>query len=281
MYIPTEPLAGKDPFYDLESSFDRSFWVSQRLRAPYPLKNYSFRPASSGSNPVPLIYIDPRDMTKRLDVVFGESWNVQVISQKMNVVNIPFTPRRDDNSFSAPVLKSLKKEEEEGLATGESLLRQVVSELGKPFRNFLRSRAESKTGLYCTVGVELGVDKGFFKASRTNVGESVCENFKVDNLFTSAYSQAIKRAATLFGIAEYLYHIKLSPQPFSYKDGWSKEVKIPVEKMNNALKEARFYGICEETLEEIEDWRVAAYSMDTYGKVLGKKFLSENNMLPK
>jgi hypothetical protein len=281
MYTPTEPLAGRDPFFDLENSFERSYWVGQRLRAPYPLKNYSFRPATSGSNPTPLIYIDPRDMTKRLDVVFGESWNVKVVSQKMNVVNIPFTPKRDDNSFSNPILKALKKEEEEGLDPETSLIRQTLSEIGKPLRNFLRSKAESKTGLYCTVGVELSVDRGFFKASRTNVGESVCENFKVDNLFTSAYSQAIKRAATLFGIAEYLYHIKLQPQSYSYSGGWAKEVKIPVEKMNNALMEARFYGICEETLEVIEDWRVAAYSMDTYGKVLGKTFLAENNMLPK
>jgi hypothetical protein len=124
-----------------------------------------------------------------------------------------------------------------------------------------------KKGLLTGVTAEIHVHRGDLKGIFSNVGEKN-PNDNADNKLTASWAQAFKRAATMMGIGTFLYCIKLPDQPYDKSTRNFSNFQFPSDEvMEKALKDTGFLGLCEETGEKVP-WKVAAYSMDQFGKVL-------------
>lgn len=124
-----------------------------------------------------------------------------------------------------------------------------------------------KNALLTGVIAEIRIHRGDLSLSVSNVGEKN-PNDNADNKLTASWAQAFKRAATMLGIGTFLYCIKLPDQPYDKGTRGFSNFQFPSDEiMEKALKDTGFLGLCEETGTKVP-WKVAAYSVDQFGKVL-------------
>lgn len=210
--------------------------IHNRLLAPFTPDQLEVRPgatSSDGSKALPLFYIDAATVIQRLNQVIGFG------------------------NYS--------------ITTGPILLANEYSDVfsGKyPNRQLDRV----KQGLLVATSVTITIDiPGILTTSSSNVGEKGHDESGY-NKVTSAFAQALKRAASQLGIGAYLYNLKT---PF-YKPYDSKTKKFtgnvtPTdEELTKALIATGFKLACEETGSALT-WLDCARSLEYTGKILCKE----------
>jgi len=117
------------------------------------------------------------------------------------------------------------------------------------------------------IGISISLLMGDSWVTRSNVGEAE----KKSEVMTTAYSQAFKRSAVLFGLGRYLYDIDLPSFPYDRFKGFEyKKIFESVEfseAVKQALKNSGFEFRCEVTGEEV-DWKIASMTVAKMGRVL-------------
>jgi len=113
-----------------------------------------------------------------------------------------------------------------------------------------------------TIGIRIGEDNW---VTRSNVGEAE----KRAEAMTTAYSQAFKRAAVLFGLGRYLYDMDLPLYPYNRGFDTNKIFQSPEfdAAVKKALEASGFEFKCEETGQKV-DWKTASLTVAKLGRVL-------------
>lgn len=227
---------------DFDNLTEHDRWkVEQRLKAPFPPHDMELRPGRmnyKNFTAKPLVYIDPRSVAKRLDLVFGSGcWGVS---------DIGVTAALDE-----------KYEAVKDPLSGDKTVRD-------------------NKGLFVGSTCTITVNKGKYQTSVSNVGDKSLKD-PLDNKLTGSQAQAFKRAATLIGVGAYLYDLKLDDLPTKQINGVRMFPPMPAVELielfenNNLIQKSLrangFLGICEVTGEEIP-WTMAAVTMDRFGMIL-------------
>lgn len=224
----TKTVDSKHPIDDAQPTSELEL-IHQRLLAPFPVSEMECRPGATFSGKAkPLFYVDPRAYAKRLNQVLGID-GWSVITQD--------------------------------LVMGAETTEQTRWD----FQTKSRIKEGTKSGLLVGVVVEIQVHTKHLKKTVSDVGEKGVEAAS-ENKLTSAFAQAFKRAATHLGVGAYLYYIGIEPQPYSKDSGFPFN-SPPDDKMEEALRDIGFKSTCEITGKRVR-WKVAAYSMHHFGKIL-------------
>lgn len=220
-------------FYNLDQkSLDV---LENRLLAPFMPNDTDFRPGRSvgNYNYVPLIYLDPRAVSRRLNLLFGiGNWSVQT----KNLVA---------EYDRATVGKRGEQEIKEGLLVGCSC--DLVIHAG----NFKAT--------YSNVG-----DQCMLNTPDNKFTSAWAQAFK-----RSAGIMGI--GAYLYEVGD-IPPLKANMGRFDLSAVEKRNYLDNDDICNQALKKAGFKSICEETNKDI-DWIEAAYSMQEFGRVLSKTYI--------
>lgn len=140
--------------------------------------------------------------------------------------------------------------------------------------NYNTKETSTKSGLLVAATVEIAIHTPYLTCTVSNVGEKGLDE-QGHNKATSAWAQALKRAATSLGVGSFLYYMGVK-KPFPLqgtgrvKGFWDIE-KLPLDDfIPAALKECGFRSICEVTEQEVP-WRIAAQAVHYTGRVLCKE----------
>lgn len=127
---------------------------------------------------------------------------------------------------------------------------------------------DSEEGILVGCVVTIDVHHPLFRKRVSNVGERSMDEPNY-NKVTTAYAQALKRAASLLGVGAYLYNLDV-PELWPY-DRVKKfgDRTAPPELVEQALKDVGFRFLCEETGERIS-WETAALSIHKFGRLLSR-----------
>lgn len=224
--------------------------IQQRLLAPFPTSTLDLKPLDGSlkdSKAVPYCYPDIRAVTDRLTAVLG-SENLQINVDNPTMIPYPATVRKKNPA------NYKDKSQPEYLELEETHFKSFVS-------------------------VSISAKMGDEWVTRSNVGEAE----KKSESMTTAYAQAFKRAAVLFGVTRYLYDIKLpsfayTNFKFDYNAVFNSQIFS--DQVTASLKASGFLFKCEVTGETV-DWKTAATTVTHLGRVLcadeAKKIIQANN----
>lgn len=218
--------------------------LHQRLLAPFPLAYLETKPMVFGKGSAkPGLYLQPRDYQKRLTQVFGpDRWSCETTLLSME---------RDKKEYSK---KTPDSDQKVVYKVKEALMVAATVDITVTFPN-------GRTKLV------------------SNSGESSMDID--DNKVTAAWAQAFKRACSLLGIGEYLYHLPLPMLPYKNSSFNSKDLNEAISVGTpQALATVGFRGLCEGCEEQLE-WQKAANAMNFLGRIICRSCAEDQGLIPK